>query len=44
MDRETIKYSQSKRACRHSVVVGNILTAKKQNKKRLRYQVVFSGH
>ena len=42
MDRETIKYLQSKRACRHSMVVGNILTVKKQKnkqktKKRLRY-------
>ena len=32
MDRETIKYLQSKRACRHSMVVGNILTAKNKNK------------
>ena len=42
VDRETIKYLQSKRACRHSMVVGNILTVKKQKnkqktKKRLRY-------
>ena len=46
VDRETIKYRQSKRACRHSMVVRNILTAKKQKttKNKKTSSVSFSGH